>query len=118
METKSVLLQIFRIVAGLFFLLLGCLHFYGTNEMAVFVPLPKGATIFVYATGLAIAACAVGMLFNYRVWLCLLLIAGILSFTAFLVQTPISYMSPDPIFKIISLSNLGKLLLAVVVLYV
>lgn len=107
---------ILRITIGLIFLFIGIVHFVKTSEMAVYVPVPFGAVPFVYFIGTITIFGSLGVIVNKYLIASIITLAIIMTFSALLVQIPISIREPEYILKVIVLSNLVKLGLATVLL--
>ena len=117
-KMQQSILFILRILLGLFFLALGILHFYYNLQMAIFVPLPTGATTFVYAIGSITAALGILIIFNKYVRQSLIALSVLLFLTAGMVQIGIEWRNPDPILSQVGISNVVKLLIACIILLV
>jgi len=113
---KLNLRDILRIAAGLLFLAIGLSHFYYTLDMAIFVPLPTGAKLFVYLVGACIIVPAVLVLLNKSVKQSFVAIACALALSAAFVQGGIEWHNPDEILSQVGLVNISKLLIAFLVL--
>jgi uncharacterized membrane protein len=107
---------VIRIFIGSIFLFIGIVHFIKTSEMAVYVPVPFGSEQFVYVIGIITILSAFGVILNKHLVASLITLAITMSFSALLVQIPISMREPEYILKIIGLSNLVKLGLATILL--
>ena len=112
--TKAIL----RITIGIIFLLIGIVHFVKTSEMAVYVPLPAGAKLFVYFIGTITVLASLGVIVKKHLLISLITLAITMAFSALLVQIPITVREREYILKIIELSNLFKLGLATILLLV
>lgn len=110
--TKAIL----RITIGIIFLLIGIVHFVKAPEMAVYVPLPAGAKLFVYFIGTITVLASLGVIVNKHLLISLITLAITMAFSALLVQIPITVREREYILKIIGLSNLFKLGLATILL--
>lgn len=109
---KALIQRTLLIFLGLFLLVVGLSHFYYTTQMAIFVPLPKGAVYFVYATGALISSASVFIILNKFVQTSIVVIGVVFAVTALMVQIAIELHNPDEVLQGVALSNLGKLALA------
>jgi len=109
---------ILRIITGLIFLFIGIVHFVKTSEMAVYVPVPFGAVQFVYFIGTITVFASFGIILNKYLFASLITLAITMAFSALLVQIPILIREREYILKVIGLSNLAKLGLAIVLLLI
>ena len=101
---------------GLIFLFIGIVHFVKASEMAIYVPVPFGAVLFVYFIGTITVFGSLGVIVNKYLVASIITLAIIMTFSALLVQIPISIREPEYILKVIILANLVKLGLATVLL--
>lgn len=113
MKTVTTILQL---LFGLLFLVLGLSHFYYTSEMAIFVPLPSGARLFVYAAGIVFTLCAAAIILDRFVKEAAIIIACTLAISAGFVQLGIEWQQQDEILKTVGITNVIKLLVAVAIL--
>ena len=113
----NILKQIPCIFFGLLFLAIGLFHFYAYEFMAIFVPLPKGAKIFVLLVASLISISAIGIIVNKYLRSALIMIASIFSITGFMVLTPTVYKSSDELIKSVQEPNLVILFIAILTLF-
>ena len=113
---EKMIKNILRIIIGLVAFFIGILHFVRNSEMAVYVPFPFGAVPFVYLIGVIIVFASFNIIVNNYVIPSLVTLALTLSFTALLVQIPVLLREREYILKVIGLSNLIKLFLAIFLL--
>ena len=109
---------VIRIIIGFIFLFIGIVHFVRTSEMAVYVPLPSGAVLFVYFIGTITVFASLGVIVNKHLTISLITLAITMAFSALIVQIPITVREREYFLKIIGLSNLIKLGLAIILLLI
>ena len=115
---NKLLIQLARILMGCFVIVIGLLHFYYNLEMALFVPLPSGASQFVYAVGGITTLCGIFIVLNKQVRLACITFASLLFLTAAMVQGAVEWRNPDFILSRVGLANALKFSIACIVLLV
>lgn len=107
-----------RIIIGFIFLFIGIVHFVKTPEMAVYVPVPFGSVQFVYFIGTITLFASIGIIVKKYFIASLITLAITMASSALLVQIPILIREREYILKVIGLSNLVKLGLAIILLLI
>lgn len=107
---------ILRILIGLIFLSTGIIHFVKAHELAVYVPIPYGSVQFVYFIGFITVFASFGIIVNKYLQASLITLAITMASTAILVQIPIFIREREYILRVIGISNLIKLSLAIALL--